>query len=58
MEPIDRENIILYITELKEQITDFQQQKIAAETTLRSLHERLANTLCQDRCRLSLRLFV
>jgi hypothetical protein len=42
METLDRESIILKITELKEPITDFQQQKIAAETTLRSLQERLA----------------
>ena len=42
METLDRENIILNITELKEQITDLQQQKITAETTLHSLQERLA----------------
>ena len=42
MEALDRESIILKITELKEHIADFHQQQIAAEATLRSLQERLA----------------
>lgn len=42
MEALDQDSITLKIAEIKEQIADLHLQKIAAEATLRSLQERLA----------------